>query len=37
VIARARAANAAFVPKPISEASLRPFLEGVSLKPRPAS
>jgi len=37
VIARARAANAAFVPKPISEASLRPFLEGVSLKLRPAS
>jgi CheY-like chemotaxis protein len=37
VIARARAANAAFVAKPISEATLRPFLEGVSLKLRPPS
>jgi CheY-like chemotaxis protein len=36
VIARARAANAAFVAKPISEATLRPFLESVSLKSRPA-
>jgi CheY-like chemotaxis protein len=35
VIARARAANAAFVAKPISEATLRPFLEGVALKLRP--
>ena len=37
VIARTRAANAAFVAKPISEASLRPFLEGVSLKLRPSA
>jgi CheY-like chemotaxis protein len=37
VIARARAANAAFVAKPISEATLRPFLEGVSLKLRSSS
>jgi CheY-like chemotaxis protein len=37
VIARALAANAAFVAKPISEATLRPFLEGVSLKLRPPS
>ncbi len=34
VIARARAANAAFVPKPITEKALRPFLEGASLKLR---
>src|SRR5579863_1198295 len=34
VIARARAANAGFVTKPISEATLRPFLEGVLLKLR---
>lgn len=34
VIARARAANAAFVAKPVTEAALRPFLEGASLKLR---
>jgi CheY-like chemotaxis protein len=34
VIAGVRAANAAFVAKPISEATLRPFLEGASLKLR---
>jgi len=32
IIARARAANAAFVPKPITEETLRPFLLGASLK-----
>jgi CheY-like chemotaxis protein len=32
IINRARAANAAFVPKPITEESLRPFLLGASLK-----
>ena len=32
IIARTRAANAAFVPKPITEAALRPFLLGASLK-----
>jgi CheY-like chemotaxis protein len=32
IIARARAANAAFVPKPITEETLRPFLVGASLK-----
>lgn len=38
VIARARAAGAAFVPKPINEESLRGFLSGAALKlraPRP--
>jgi CheY-like chemotaxis protein len=37
IIARARAANAAFVPKPITEQALRPFLEGASLKLRPSA
>jgi CheY-like chemotaxis protein len=37
VIARTRAANASFVAKPISEQTLRPFLEGASLKLRPSS
>jgi len=37
VIARARAANAAFVSKPISERSLRPFLESVAPKLGPSS
>ena len=37
VIARARAANATFVSKPISEQSLRPFLEGVTPGLGPAS
>jgi CheY-like chemotaxis protein len=32
IIARARAADAAFVPKPITEATLRPFLLGASVK-----
>jgi CheY-like chemotaxis protein len=32
VIARAHAANAAFVPKPITEETLRPFLEGAALR-----
>jgi len=32
IVARARAANAAFVPKPITEETLRPFLTGASLK-----
>lgn len=32
IVARARAANAAFVPKPITEEALRPFLTGASLK-----
>jgi CheY-like chemotaxis protein len=34
IIARARAANTAFVAKPITEQALRPFLEGASLKLR---
>ena len=34
VVARARAANAAFVPKPITEATLRPFLESAALRLR---
>jgi CheY-like chemotaxis protein len=36
IIARARATNAAFVAKPITEAGLRPFLEDASLKLRPS-
>ena len=32
IIARARAANATFVPKPITEVALRPFLAGASLR-----
>ena len=32
IIARARAANAAFVPKPVTEDTLRPFLTGAALK-----
>ncbi len=32
IVARARAANAAFVPKPITEETLRPFLTGAALK-----
>jgi CheY-like chemotaxis protein len=34
VVARAREVNAAFVPKPVDEAGLRPFLEGAALKLR---
>lgn len=34
VIARARQVDAAFVPKPVDEAGLRPFLEGAALKLR---
>lgn len=34
IIARARAANAAFVPKPITEDSLRGFLSGAALQLR---
>lgn len=37
VIARARAAGAAFVPKPITEDSLRSFLAGAALQLRAAS
>ena len=36
VIERARAVNAAFVPKPVDEAGLRPFLDGAALKLRDA-
>ena len=34
VVERARQVNAAFVAKPVDEASLRPFLEGAALKLR---
>jgi CheY-like chemotaxis protein len=34
VIARAHAVKAAFVPKPVDEAGLRPFLDGAALKLR---
>lgn len=34
IIARARAANATFVPKPVNEDSLRGFLSGAALKLR---
>ena len=34
VIERALAVNAAFVPKPVDEAGLRPFLDGAALKLR---
>lgn len=37
VVARARAADATFVPKPISEDSLRGFLSGAALKLRAAA
>ena len=37
IVARARSANAAFVPKPITEEKLRPFLEAAALKLRPSS
>jgi CheY-like chemotaxis protein len=32
VVERARSVNAAFVPKPLDEEGLRPFLEGAALK-----
>jgi CheY-like chemotaxis protein len=34
VVERARAVDAAFVPKPVDEAGLRPFLEGAALRLR---
>ena len=34
IIAKARAINASFVPKPITEEGLRPFLSGAALKLR---
>jgi CheY-like chemotaxis protein len=34
VVERARAVKAAFVPKPVDEAGLRPFLEGAALQLR---
>ena len=37
VIARARAVNAAFVPKPVSEDGLRGFLSGAALRLRPSA
>ncbi len=35
VVARARAVNAAFVNKPVTTETLRPFLEGAALRLRP--
>ncbi len=37
IVARARAANAAFVAKPVTEEALRPFLSGAALRLRAAS